>query len=246
MATICKNGTRQVTKDFTEAELHSKSYDAPECHYLDDNTIEGLQTIRDHFGAPIRVTSTLRTATGNALVDGASDSRHLAPASAIDLQFINNNDSYLKQFYDDFKCKGPLYRKLRAKGLNGIGIYKTFIHIDTRASSVKSFWDDSAGKYGSVRIKNAYMAQIPESGLNSSECPFQSQEIAQNTDSEYGLTGVFSPLDPNNYSGEDGIKSQESGLWQLLVGGGLILLGGIVFIIRSRKTTTFVDYTDIP
>ena len=65
----------------------------------------GLQIVRDHFNSPIRVTSTLRTATGNALVDGASNSRHL-PASAIDFQFISNNDGILQQFYEDFKCKG--------------------------------------------------------------------------------------------------------------------------------------------
>lgn len=247
MATICKDGTRQITKNFTEAELHSKSLDAPKCHFLDDTTIEALQMVRDHFNAPIRVTSTLRTAAGNALVDGKANSRHLAPASAIDFQFIDNNDGYLKQFYEDFKCKGPLYRKLRAKGINGMGVYKTFIHIDTRAISVKSFWDESAGEYGDVRVTNPYMAQIPESGLSSSECSFESEEIAEETGSQYGLTGILAPLDPSNYSGEDGIKSQEDGLTKLiLIGGALIAAGGAFLIFRSKKTTTFTYIDNSP
>mgnify|MGYP001179070391 FL=1 len=242
MAHICKGSTRQVTKNFTEAELHSKSIDAPTCHSLDDQTIEGLQTIRDWFGAPIRVTSTLRTALGNELAGGVSDSRHLAPARAIDFQFISDNDNYLTRFYHDFKCKGPLYRKLRAQGINGIGIYKTFIHIDNRASSSKSFWDDSAGKFGDIRITNPYMSQIPETGLDSVDCEIEGEAIAEETNSEYGLTGFLSPLDPNNYSGEDGIKSQGSGLLKLvLVGGGLIALGGIFIIISSRKKRNFTD-----
>jgi hypothetical protein len=247
MATICKDGTRQITKNFIESELYSKSLDAPQCHFLDDVTIQGLQIVRDHFNAPIRVTSTLRTAAGNALVDGKSNSRHLAPASAIDFQFINNNDGILKQFYEDFKCKGPLYRKLRAKGINGMGVYKTFIHIDTRNRSVQSFWDESAGKYGDVRVTNPYMAQIPESGLSSSECSFESEAIAEQTDSEYGLTGILSPLDPRNYSGEDGIKSQEEGLKTLLlIGGGLLLLGGSFLIFSSKKRSTFTQTLNNP
>lgn len=233
MAQICKGSNRQITKNFTEAEFHSKSLDAPQCHSLDDKVINGLQIIRDSFNTPIRITSTLRTATGNSAVGGVSDSRHLNPARAIDSQPIANRDMHLQKFYDDFKCKGPLYRKLRASGINGIGIYETFIHIDTR--STPSFWDNSAGKWGDVRITNEYMRQIPETGLNSRDCEFESEAIAYETGSEYGITGILSPLDPRNYSGEDGIKSQESGLIKLLVGGGMMLMGGIVLFVYMRK-----------
>tara|TARA_R100000406_G_scaffold38523_1_gene25599 strand:- start:1428 stop:2174 length:747 start_codon:yes stop_codon:yes gene_type:complete len=241
MAHICKDGTRQITKNFNEKELYSKSLDAPECHFLDDRVINGLQIIRDHFNAPIRVTSTMRTPLGNDLVDGVDNSRHLPPnARAIDSQFIQNPDLYLQQFYDDFKCKGPLYRKLRANGINGIGIYKTFIHIDTRSTSQKSFWDDSAGKYGDVRVTNAYMAEVPETGLDSSACAFESEAIAEETDSDYGLTGALAPLDPRNYSGEDGIKSQEQGLTRLVIlGSVLLILGGFFIINSSRKKRNF-------
>lgn len=233
MANICKGSNRQITKNFTEDELHSKSLDAPKCHYLDTTTINALQVIRDWYNTPITVTSTLRTKTGNALVGGVSNSRHLAPASAIDFVFSKNHDATMKKFYEDFKCKGPLHRKLRGMGINGIGIYKEFIHIDTRVPT-PSFWDESAGKWGDTRITNSYMSQIPSSGLDSIACN------SLQSDSDYGLTGALSPLDPNNYSGEDGIKSNEDGLWKLLVGGVLILGGGIALLVyrKSKKIPT--------
>ena len=238
MATICKNGRKQISKDFSEQELYSKSFDAPECHYLDDKAINALQAIRDWFNVPIKITSTLRTATGNDLIGGASNSRHLQPASAIDFQFVENQDATMKKFYQDFRCKAGLYRKLRSMGVNGIGIYKSFIHIDARSSAMSSFWDESAGKFGDTRITNPYMAQIPESGFCGAQCQTESGEIAESTDSTYGLTGILSPFDPKNYSGEDGLKSQESALLNLLIGGVFFVGGGIILLIYSRKTAT--------
>ena len=235
MAEICRGGTRQISRSFNESELYSKSLDAPRCHEVADTTIKGLQAIRDHYGVPMTITSTLRTPTGNSIAGGVSDSRHLS-GRAIDFVFSNPNsrNTYLKKFYDDFKCKGPLYRKLRGLGINGIGIYSNFIHIDNRETL--SFWDDSAGAWGKTRITNAYMSQIPESGLNSSECEVESQQVAEETNSDYGLTGILAPLDSSNYSGEDGVYSQSSNIIKLLVGGALLLVGGVSLLVYRKKT----------
>lgn len=243
MANICKNGNRQITKNFIEKEFYSKSVDAPECHYLDDNTIKAVQAVRDYYNVPIRITSTMRTAAGNAAVGGVSNSRHLDPAQATDFQFVENPNHYLSQFYNELKCKGPLYRKLRQIGINGMGIYGSFVHLDTRDSIVESFWDESAGKYGDTRITTRYMVEIPESGLNSSECAFASEEVRDLTDSKYGLTGIFAPLDPSNYSGQDGIKSQEAGLTRLLVLGSVLVIVGGIFFFRSRKKSRLMSNT---
>ena len=79
------------------------------------------------------------------------------------------------------------------------------------------------------------MAQIPESGLSGSQCDMESEIIAEATDSDYGLTGVFAPLDPRNYSGEDGLKSQETGLINLLIGGVLLVGGGSYFVDLQQE-----------
>jgi hypothetical protein len=228
MAEICRGGNRQIAKNFTEKELYSHSIDAPLCFNLSDTTINGLQTIRDWFNTPIIVTSTLRTPTGNALAGGVSNSRHLT-GDAIDFDFQNNADVHLKEFYEQMRCKGELYRKLREQGINGMGIYDSFIHIDDRPKSVESFWDDSAGAWGDVRVNNKYMSQIPESGLSSSSC------VNNTIQSEYGLKGILAPLDSSNYSGEDGIYSQSKNIKLLLIGGLLLTAGGVILVLSSIK-----------
>ena len=74
---IYPNSNRQITDNFTESELYSKSADASTSHYLDDDVIFALQIIRTNYNLPIRVTSTYRTPTANTLVGGVKNSRHL-------------------------------------------------------------------------------------------------------------------------------------------------------------------------
>ncbi len=228
MAQICKDGNAQITANFSEQELYSKSFDAPTCHFLSDKAIAGAQIIRDWAGVPVNITSTYRTEAGNTMIGGSSTSRHLDGA-AIDLDFGSNDDRIIQDFYDDIKCKGPLYRQLTQAGVRGIGIYDSFIHIDER--STKSFWDDSAGKWGDTRVTSQYMAQVPDTGLNSAECG----TLAETSD--YGLEGFLAPLDPRNYSGEDGLKSQSQKLGYLAyVGIGLAVVGlGVIILNRSRR-----------
>ena len=227
MAHICKDGNRQITKNFTESELYSKSFDAPTCHPLSDKTIEGLQDIRDRYGSPIAVTSTYRTQAGNSAIGGASTSHHLT-GEAIDFSFVGiGAKSNMQDFYNDMKCKGSMYRLLRQKGINGIGIYDSFLHIDSRPTP--SFWDESAGEWGDTRITSEYMNQIPESGLSSSVCG------TLDIESDYGLEGVLAPFDPSNYSGEDGIKSQSQNIKLLLIGSVLLIAGGVVLLASRNK-----------
>ena len=141
---IYPNSNRQITDNFTEAELYSKSADATNSHFLDDNVIFGLQIIRTNYNIPIRVTSTYRTPTANTLVGGVSNSRHLI-SKAIDFQFINDNNDSIQRLQADWNARGNLYHSLRAIGINAIGFYTNFVHIDTRENE-KDVYQDSEGK----------------------------------------------------------------------------------------------------
>ena len=132
------NSNKQITDNFTESELYSKSADATGSHYLDDDVIFALQSIRTFYNIPIRVSSTYRTPLGNQLCGGVANSRHLI-SKAIDFQFINSNSINIQRFQADWNSRGEIYKILRSFNINAIGFYTNFIHIDTRENE-KDFY----------------------------------------------------------------------------------------------------------
>lgn len=128
---IYKGSTRQVTTNFKENELFSKSFDAPPSHYLGDGVINALQSIRTYYNTPIRVTSTYRTPLGNSLCGGVPNSTH-SIATAIDFQFIKSNNDFITRLQADWNSRSDIYDIIRTHGINAIGFYTNFIHIDTR------------------------------------------------------------------------------------------------------------------
>ena len=126
---IIRNEKIKVSKDFTMAEWYSKSPDAPPSHEIDDILILALQAIRDFYNKPVYITSTFRTKKHNQDVGGKSGSMHVM-GIAVDF-YIADKDSF-DEFRDSLKSFGYWYTNLRDMGIAGIGIYNTFVHIDTR------------------------------------------------------------------------------------------------------------------
>ncbi len=138
---IRKNSNRQITKNFKERELYSRSLDAPDEHYLSDNAVRAVQIIRDFFGVPVIINSTYRTKRHNASIVGASRSQHLY-GNAIDFTF--EDKKYLDLYYAQIVNKWELYDLLKMAGVRGFGMYDNFMHIDTRLAP--AFWDNSSKK----------------------------------------------------------------------------------------------------
>lgn len=96
---------------------------------VNPDLVKYLQQIREHFNAPITITSAYRCTTHNRRIGGATGSRHTKGDAA------------------DIVVKGVSPREVakyaESIGIKGIGLYETsadgyFTHIDTR--STKSFW----------------------------------------------------------------------------------------------------------
>ena len=96
---------------------------------INPELVKYLQKIREHFNAPITITSGYRCITHNSRVGGATGSRHTKGDAA------------------DIVVKGIAPREVakyaESIGIKGIGLYETsadgfFTHIDTRTT--KSFW----------------------------------------------------------------------------------------------------------
>lgn len=96
---------------------------------IDEQLVEYLQDIRDHFGKPVTVSSAYRCATHNKNVGGATGSRHMK-GQAADIYINGVKPAEIAKYAESI-------------GILGIGLYETdkdghFVHIDTRTT--KSFW----------------------------------------------------------------------------------------------------------
>lgn len=167
MATINQKGTAQITDNFSEEELRSGSWDAPESWELSDAVINAVQYLRDWSGEPIRITSTLRTPAHNALVQGSKSSLHL-DGRAIDFQWTDKktHDEMVSRLRRGLTCMGEhpdgnvwatLYNILGNKG-GGFGWYETFLHIDDRGGEGDDavMWDLSNNKYDGYLMNTAF------------------------------------------------------------------------------------------
>lgn len=120
-----KDGNKKISANFRVREFACT--DGSDPIFIDSELVTILQKIRSHFGKAVTITSAYRTPGKNKSVGGTAYSQHLYGRAA------------------DIKVKGispktvAAYAEKLLPGKGGIGIYKTFTHIDTRAT--KSRWN---------------------------------------------------------------------------------------------------------
>lgn len=90
---------------------------------LDPVLLSKLQALRTRLGKPIVITSGYRSVEHNKKVGGSPNSQHLLGKAA------------------DIQVSGMTPAQVAAEaekiGFGGIGIYKTFVHVDTRATRTR-------------------------------------------------------------------------------------------------------------
>ena len=69
-----KDGARNLSTNFTVQEFACK--DGTDPVFVDTELVQVLQSIREHFGKPLIITSAYRTAAHNKAVGGAAYSQH--------------------------------------------------------------------------------------------------------------------------------------------------------------------------
>lgn len=120
-----KDGNKKLSTNFKVKEFACT--DGSDPIFVDSELVSVLQKIRTHFGRSVTITSAYRTPTKNKACGGAAYSQHLYGRAA------------------DIKISGVTPKQIAAyaeklmPNKGGIGIYKTFVHIDVRAS--KSRWN---------------------------------------------------------------------------------------------------------
>lgn len=119
-----KDGNTKLSANFKVNEFACNDGSNPV--FISPELVRILQEIRDYFKAPITINSGFRTATKNKAVGGSPNSQHLYGMAA------------------DITVKGVEPKKVYAYAdslmpyTGGVGLYKTFTHVDCRR--VKSRW----------------------------------------------------------------------------------------------------------
>lgn len=107
------------TKHFNEYELECKCGCGT---YLENVALMmALEDVRNHFNAPVTITSSTRCEKHNKKVGGSKNSWHLS-GHAADIQVFNVSPRVVHSYLESCSYAG----------LIGLGKYNSFTHIDTR------------------------------------------------------------------------------------------------------------------
>ena len=116
----------KLTKNF-----NSKEFACPCCKkevYLMKHILH-LQTMRNHFNKPIKITSGFRCEKHNKKIGGVQYSQHLL-GTATDIKIKEISPDIVADYAE--------------KHFDGVGRYNTFTHVDSRG--YKARWDKRGNK----------------------------------------------------------------------------------------------------
>jgi uncharacterized protein YcbK (DUF882 family) len=87
---------------------------------IDEELVDVLDDLREHFGQPVTITSGCRCSKHNKAVGGEPKSKHMEGIAA-DIKVRNVNPNIVYSWLDN---KYP--------NKYGLGLYKSWVHVDTR------------------------------------------------------------------------------------------------------------------
>lgn len=127
--TYVKGSTKRLSENFIASEFLCNGSGCCSSGKIDDQLVEILQKIRDHFNKPVYINSGYRCPTWNKKVGGSSGSYHTY-GQAADIRVDGVKPAEVAKYAESI-------------GVLGIGLYETdtdgyFVHVDTRTR--KSFW----------------------------------------------------------------------------------------------------------
>lgn len=142
--TYKKYDDQKVASNFRAREFDCQGRGCCTTTPVDEKLVAYLQQIRTHFGKPVHITA-YRCKTHNANVANAAPNSYHCYGMAAD-------------FHIDGIAPAQIAKYAESIGIKGIGLYDTFVHIDTRTS--KSFWYSHAQQrrttFGGAPKEEAY------------------------------------------------------------------------------------------
>lgn len=154
-----KHGDDKVSENFRVREFRCK--DGSDAIKICPETVAILQSVRDYFDKPVRINSAYRTAAYNAspAVNGAKNSQHVV-GTACDIHIDGVPPKAIASYIE---AKYPNH---------GIGLYNTFVHVDSRGSA--KYWDQRSGKQvvvTSFKLGKLYESYKPATPVKPAPAP---------------------------------------------------------------------------
>lgn len=191
VTTYSKSSTVPLSKNFKVCEFSCHGNGCCSTVMIDDQLVEYLQAIRNHFGKSITITSAYRCPTHNRNVGGATGSRHTkGQAADIVVQGVSSRE---------------VAKYAESIGVKGIGLYETskdgyFTHIDTRTT--KSFWYGQGQAYrstfGGTAISTSTKPAVSTSTTNSTAASgnYDLIDFVKDIQKAFGATvdGIAGPI----------------------------------------------------
>lgn len=184
---VKRDGEGKVSKHFRVREFASK--DGADKVLIDDDLVKLLENIREAAGGKaVTINSGYRSPEHNKAVGGVSNSQHVK-GTAADIVVAGTDPLTVGQIAEHY---------LNTKG--GIGVYRSFTHVDTRAN--RSRWDQRSGK------------QVVVSGWPGWE---DDMDISKLTDEQVlelanRMTSVLAKQEPADWSKEERQWAEDNGL----------------------------------
>lgn len=178
-------GAEKLSPNFTVREFRCK--DGSDQILIDSALVELLQRIRDHFGGAVTINSAYRTPAHNKTVGGAADSQHLR-GTAADIVVSGATPLEVAQYAEHLQ-----------PAAGGIGVYKSFTHVDVRAKRYR--WDNRSGREVAVAGWPGYVETEVEEAMTEKryntveECPDWARETVEKLVDRKYLDGDGQGLD---------------------------------------------------
>ena len=147
---VSREGDRLLSPHFRVREF--ACHDGSDAVKIDTALVELLEQIRAAAGGAVTISSGYRTAAYNAQVGGARYSQHLQ-GTAADIVVSGAGPLLVGQIAEYY---------LDRRG--GIGVYKSFTHVDTRA--IRSRWDQRSGRQVVVGGWPGWEAEMTQEQFN--------------------------------------------------------------------------------
>lgn len=134
----------QLSRNFHSSEVVQASHTSTATFPIDMDLIHISQYVRDRLGVPVNINSAYRERAYNETLPGSAKNSQHIEGRAFDL----SGEGVVEFFETAYQEKNSDWYRLIDLGLNGLGFYDTFIHIDTRPGSFAT-WNKKKTNEGS-------------------------------------------------------------------------------------------------